>query len=66
MAGVETTEEADAGEGTTDPNLLLSKQTDFPSEVGLKNFNSEYNYILTPAGTLGDLNPASTCGPQRH
>ena len=57
MKGAEATEEADAGEGT-DPNLLLSTQTDFPSEVGLKYFNSEYR--------LGDLNPASRCGPQRY
>ena len=31
MEGVEATEEVDAGECTTDPNLLLSKQTDFPT-----------------------------------
>ena len=62
-----TMEEVDAGAGdTTDPPLLLSKQTDSPSEVGLTNFTSDYSHILTPAGTMGDLNPATTCGPQRQ
>ena len=55
-----------AGDTTTDPPLLISKMTESPSEDSIPNFKSETSNLLWPEGPVRDLNPTTTCSPQRQ